>query len=99
MEPWWRDPDTFDPNRFAEDNREDKAHRHQFTPFGGGVHKCIGMYFGGMEAKSILYRMLLDFEWSVPQGYSPRMGYLTGPYPADGLPIVLRRRTRTEEHT
>lgn len=99
MEPWWRDPDTFDPNRFAEDNREDKAHRHQFTPFGGGVHKCIGMYFGGMEAKSILHRMLLDFEWSVPQGYSPRMGYLTGPYPADGLPIVLRRRTRTEEHT
>ncbi|WP_062971551.1 cytochrome P450 [Nocardia gamkensis] len=91
MEPWWSDPDTFDPGRFAEDRREDKDHRTKFAPFGAGVHKCIGMYFGGMEVKAILHQMLLRFAWTVPAGYQPRMGYLTGPYPADGLPIDLSR--------
>ncbi|MEU2125045.1 cytochrome P450 [Nocardia niwae] len=91
MEPWWSDPDTFDPERFSEPRHEDKGHRVKFAPFGAGVHKCIGMYFGGMEVKAIMHQMLLRFSWTVPAGYHPRMGYLTGPYPADGLPIDLTR--------
>ncbi|MGY2032430.1 cytochrome P450 [Nocardia gipuzkoensis] len=91
MEPWWNDPDTFDPERFSDQRREDKDHRTKFAPFGAGVHKCIGMYFGGMETKAILHQMLLRFSWTVPAGYAPRMGYLTGPYPADGLPLDMVR--------
>ncbi|MFI6315425.1 cytochrome P450 [Nocardia fusca] len=93
MEPWWHTPDTFDPERFSEQRREDKDHRTKFAPFGAGVHKCIGMYFGGMEVKAILHQMLLRFSWTIPAGYQPRMGYLTGPYPTDGLPIDLTRTT------
>ncbi|AHH18354.1 cytochrome P450 [Nocardia nova SH22a] len=93
MEPWWNDPETFDPGRFSPERREDKDHRTKFAPFGAGVHKCIGMHFGGMEVKAILHQMLLRFAWTVPAGYRPRMGYLTGPYPADGLPIDLNRST------
>jgi cytochrome P450 len=95
MEPWWDRPDTFDPDRFSDERREDKNHRHGFTPFGGGAHKCIGMFFGAMEAKAILHQMFLQFTWSVPPGYQPPIGYLTGPYPADGLPITI---TRTSLH-
>lgn len=91
MEPWWSNPDEFDPERFSEDRREDKSHRHAWTPFGGGVHKCIGLYFGGMEVKAILHQMLLNFSWSVPDGYEPPMTIGTGPLPVDGLPISLRR--------
>src|SRR6201999_730729 len=40
MEPWWRDPDTFDPERFNDSRREDSLHKYAWTPFGGGVHKC-----------------------------------------------------------
>ena len=57
MEPWWNDPDTFDPDRFAEPRREDKSHRYAWAPFGGGAHKCIGLHFGGMEVKAILHQM------------------------------------------
>lgn len=42
----WTDPLTFDPERFTEPRNEHKRHRYAFTPFGGGVHKCIGMVFG-----------------------------------------------------
>jgi cytochrome P450 len=89
MEPWWRDPDTFDPGRFTEDRREDRSHRYAWTPFGGGAHKCIGMHFGGMEVKAVLHQLLLRFRWSVRDGYEVPLSYGTGPLPGDGLPIRL----------
>lgn len=91
MAPWWPDPDAFDPERFAEPRREDKSHRFAWMPFGGGVHKCIGLHFGGMEVKAILHQLLLRCSWDVPAGYEPPLGYGTGPVPVDGLPINLRR--------
>jgi cytochrome P450 len=91
MEPWWNDPDTFDPERFAEPRREDKSHRYAWAPFGGGAHKCIGMHFGGMEVKAIMHQMLQRFRWTVPAGYEPPYHYGTGPTPSDGLPVRLER--------
>jgi cytochrome P450 len=90
MEPWWTDPDTFDPERFSDARREDASHKYAWTPFGGGVHKCIGMHFGGMEVKAIMHQLLLRNSWRVPPGYETVMDYGTGPFPGDGLPIELR---------
>jgi cytochrome P450 len=89
MEPWWNDPDTFDPDRFAEPRREDRSHRYAWAPFGGGAHKCIGLHFGGMEIKAIMHQLLLRYRWSTPAGYEPPLHYGTGPTPSDGLPIRL----------
>ena len=61
----WTDPERFDPERFSEERREDRRHRNAFIPFGNGVHKCIGMYFGGMEIKAAMHQMLLRYRWSV----------------------------------
>jgi cytochrome P450 len=58
-------------------------------PFGGNVHKCIGIHFGGMEVKAILHQLLLRCRWSVPAGYTQIIDYGTGPFPGDGLPIDL----------
>jgi cytochrome P450 len=90
MEPWWRNPDTFDPGRFSDARREDAAHKYVWTPFGNGVHKCIGMHFGSMEVKAILHQLLLRNSWRIPAGYEPVLDYGTGPFPGDGLPIELR---------
>jgi cytochrome P450 len=85
----WRNPDVFDPGRFAPERREDKVHRYAWAPFGGGAHKCIGMYFGTMEIKAIMHQLVLRNRWTVPAGYHPPIGYGTGPMPIDGLPIQL----------
>jgi cytochrome P450 len=90
----WRDPDRFDPDRFGDERREDKVHRYAYLPFGGGVHKCIGMYFGGMEVKAVMHRMLLEYDWSVASGYVMPMNWKSLPMPEDGLPVSLRRRPR-----
>jgi cytochrome P450 len=89
MEPWWRDPDTFDPERFTDERREDAVHKYAWMPFGGGIHKCIGMHFGSMEVKAILHQLLLRNSWRIPADYVPVFDYGTGPFPGDGLPIKL----------
>lgn len=91
MEPWWSDPDRFDPERFGPVRREDKSHRMAFAPYGAGVHKCLGMFFAGMQVKAIVHQMLLRFRWRVDPAYDPPISFGTGPYPVDGLPIDLER--------
>nr|WP_228805649.1 cytochrome P450 [Nocardia higoensis] len=94
MAKYWSDPDEFDPERFSPQRREDKSHRFAWSPFGGGAHKCIGLYFGGMTVKAVLHQMLLNYRWSVRPGYEPLLVAGTGPTPADGLPIELERISR-----
>lgn len=91
MEEYWTDPLTFDPERFAPERREDRSHRYAWEPFGGGVHKCIGLYFAGMEVKSILHRLLRHYRWSVDPGYVAPLDHHSLPFPKDGLPISLVR--------
>lgn len=90
-EDYWHDAHVFDPERFAPERREDRSHRFAWAPFGGGAHKCIGLYFGGMTVKTILHQLLLRYRWSVPDGYEVPLVAGTGPTPADGLPIRLAR--------
>ena len=92
MAPWWSRPDEFDPERFTPERAEDKSHRFAWVPFGGGVHKCIGLHFAGMEIKAIMHRMLGRYRWRVAAGYEPPIAIGTGPVPADGLPVELGRR-------
>jgi cytochrome P450 len=94
MQQWWSDPDRFDPERFAAPRREDQSHRYAWAPFGGHVHKCIGLHFGGIEVKAIMHQILLRFAWSVPDGYEIPLSYATGPTPGDGLPLELRHLNR-----
>jgi cytochrome P450 len=86
----WPAPERFDPERFAEHRREDKVHRHAWEPFGGGVHKCLGMYFAAIEVKLIVVNLLRRFDWSVDPAYRADLDYTSLPLPRDGQPIDLR---------
>ena len=59
--------------------------------FGAGVHKCLGMFFAGMQIKAIVHQLLLEFEWHVDPAYDPPISFGTGPFPVDGLPLSLKR--------
>lgn len=88
---FFTNPDFFDPERFTADRAEEKGHRMAWTPFGGGVHKCIGLYFAQMQIKTVMHHLLRGYEWSVPQDYEVPMDYSALPVPKDKLPVSLHR--------
>lgn len=90
MSEYWPEPEVFDPERFAPERREDQVHRYAFQPFGGGVHKCIGMNFADVEIKIVLHHLLQRYEWHVDPAYRAPLDYTSLPYPKDGQPIHLK---------
>lgn len=85
----WPDPERFDPERFTPERKEDKVHKMAWVPFGGGVHKCIGLYFAGMQIKTVFRNLLDRFEWSVPEDYVWPLDLRALPTVKDGLPVHL----------
>lgn len=87
----WTDPETFDPERFSPDRAEHKRHAFAYAPYGGGVHKCLGMHFAAILAKVFLHRFVLTYECRVPDGYEYRVQQVPIPKPKDGLKLQLTR--------
>jgi cytochrome P450 len=40
---YFRDPSTFDPDRFREENKKNR-HKYAYLPFGDGPRICLGTY-------------------------------------------------------
>ena len=87
---YWTNPDEFDPLRFAEGREEHKVHSYCYHPFGGGAHKCIGMHFAQLTAKCFMHQFLLNYQFSTPDHYQPKLQWVPLPKPADGVPLILK---------
>ncbi|CAB9516089.1 Obtusifoliol 14-alpha demethylase (Fragment) [Seminavis robusta] len=57
----WDDPHTFDPTRFAPENK-DKIKQYAWVPFGGGMHQCGGRKFAWNSLKVSLTWILRNYE-------------------------------------
>lgn len=57
---FYANPAKFDPERFNDENKGN-IQPGTYLPFGIGPRNCIGSRFALMEAKAILYYMLLNF--------------------------------------
>ncbi|QLH82730.1 cytochrome P450 [Halosimplex pelagicum] len=66
---YWDDPESFDPERFGPDRRDDRP-RFAFFPFGGGPRHCIGKHLSLLEAKLIVATVVSEYELDF-QGETP----------------------------
>lgn len=58
---WGPDIDTFDPERFSEENKKTR-HTFAFCPFEHGRRRCLGQPFAYTEILSLFAQILLNFE-------------------------------------
>ncbi|XP_020591390.1 obtusifoliol 14-alpha demethylase [Phalaenopsis equestris] len=62
----YRDPDTYDPDRFLPGREEDKAAgAFSYISFGGGRHGCLGEPFAYLQIKAIWSHLLRNFEFEM----------------------------------
>lgn len=68
------DPDTFDPDRFAEPREEHKT-PYAYLGFGGGMHSCMGQNFAFVQVKTILSVILREYHVERLAPTMPAIGY------------------------
>ncbi|KAJ9710027.1 hypothetical protein PVL29_001481 [Vitis rotundifolia] len=62
----YKDPDRYDPDRFAVGREEDKvAGAFSYISFGGGRHGCLGEPFAYLQIKAIWSHLLRNFEFEL----------------------------------
>lgn len=88
----YEDADTFRPERFIGVK---SPNPYEWTPFGGGIRRCIGLAFALLEMKVVLASVLADWnlELTVRDVAVERRGFFMAP--AGGPPVrVLGRREK-----
>ncbi len=86
----WPDPFRWDPERFAPGRAEHEQHTHQWIPFGGGPHMCLGRRFAETQVRLVMHQLLLRFRFEVPEGYTMPVQQAPISRPRDGLPVRFR---------
>jgi alpha-guaiene 2-oxidase len=68
---YWNNPEEFNPERFKASAIDFKGQNFEFLPFGGGRRICPGIEFGVAVMEETLMRLLLHFDWKLPNGMKP----------------------------
>lgn len=89
----WKDPDTFDPDRFLPEN---VARRPKFAyfPFGAGPRVCVGSSFAMMEMQFTLAMIFRQFDVHVTSDPDPEFGNLITLRPMKDIHARLTPRVR-----
>lgn len=67
---YYPDPETFDPNRFTDEERR-KRHKAVYLSFGEGPRMCIGIKFALAQTKAGLMSIVRDFKITLSPKQKP----------------------------
>lgn len=88
---YWRNPEGFDPDRFAEAQIARRP-KYAYFPFGGGPRICLGRSLAMMEAEIYLAMLLQRYTFELSPVSRLEAEPMISLRPRHGLPMVIRRR-------
>jgi len=87
----WNDPREFQPERFELDNIASLS-PFAYLPFSMGPRNCIGQKFALLEMKSLISKVLMNFEISVEPGFELSFKPEIVLKPTAGIKLRLKNR-------
>ncbi|OWY21769.1 cytochrome P450 [Sphingobacteriales bacterium UPWRP_1] len=88
---YWKDPETFNPDRFSKENLKDLPN-YAYFPFGGGPRLCIGNNFALFEMQIVLATLLRQFTFSLQPGQTIDLQPLVTLRPRYGVQMNIAKR-------
>jgi retinoid hydroxylase len=91
----FKEPHSFDPDRFVAGRSEDKEDEITFVPQGAGPvlgHRCAGLDYTTLFVQMFLIVLLRDHEWRLPEAELELDWSTIPPEPKDGLRVKILRR-------
>lgn len=80
------DPEAFIPERFINERSSETQNAFSYIPFSAGPRNCIGQKFAMYEMKSIVSKLLRNFELKITKESET--------YPILSAELILRPETR-----
>ncbi|HUK36744.1 MAG TPA: cytochrome P450 [Vicinamibacterales bacterium] len=90
---FWKDPDSFDPERFLPERSADRP-KFVFIPFGAGPRQCIGNHFALIETQLTLATLAQSYRLHLMTGHRVDPWPLITLRPRFGMPMIIERRQR-----
>jgi retinoid hydroxylase len=87
----WRDPELFDPDRFAPPREEGKKPFH-LIGFGAGPRVCVGLAFAQMQMRIVVSHLLRMYRLTLVPEQDFRPVAVPTKMPKDGLLVEVSRR-------
>lgn len=87
----WVDPVSFNPDRFELDNIT-SLNPFAYMPFSAGARNCIGQRFAVLEMKSLISKVLMNFEISLEPGFELKVKPEIVLKPSNGIRLRLKTR-------
>jgi cytochrome P450 len=88
---YFRDPETFDPERFTPEAREARP-QFAYFPFGGGPRRCIGESFALMEGVLLLVTLAARFRLRLVPGHPVELYPRITLRPKHGMRMTIEER-------
>ena len=89
---WWANPETFDPNHFADPAQVEARPKTAFIPFGSGHHQCVGMSMAYLNGVYLMAQILRRYEIQNKPGWTPRHEMTQSVVIKGGYPATISRR-------
>ncbi len=88
---YWRDPESFIPERFSEEEEKER-NPYAFIPYSAGPRRCIGMNFANLEMLVIISKITQKYRLRLKPGFVVEHEALVTLRPKNGMQMIIDLR-------